>query len=101
MWLGNTLAVAGEHTDVISSGAQVRGYSGPLASGVSSMTSSSALGNPRPLELARETVERIQTLVRLCVLANVQTLGACWELHEVECIGSDSCCVDRCTGFAA
>ncbi len=37
---------------------QVRGYNGPLFSAASS----APLLNPKPLVLARETVERIQTL---------------------------------------
>lgn len=38
--------------------AQVRGWSGPLVAGLSSTSGR----DPQPLELARETLERIQTL---------------------------------------
>lgn len=41
---------------------QLRGYNGPLGSGAPCYSSSGARVNPRPLDIARETVERIQTL---------------------------------------
>ena len=43
---------------MVSTVAQVRGWSGPLAAGLSSTSGR----DPQPLELARETLERIQTL---------------------------------------
>ena len=50
----------------------MRGYSGPLGSGPASNASSTApLLNPQPLQLARETVERIQTLGTVLLLASV------------------------------
>ena len=75
---------------VASTVAQVRGWSGPLAAGLSSTSGR----EPQPLELARETLERIQTLGTVrCKDSISASLLQPPNLHESST--TPDCCVRR------